>query len=405
MSEAQSERFIWWRSKPYLLLTAITFMNFASTGISRPLFSLRAQDLGATLLQIGLIGTVGRIVVLGLQYLWGGGSDLLMRRKPLLMIGMAVSALTTWAVGLAGSWQPLSWIQGVAAFGTSAYSVGSLALIGDMLEGQANRGRLMGLHRGLGSLAFGIAALFGGSLADRYSTAAPFLVGGCFVAIGFILTCFLKEAPASAHAPSAVEAASQPAPDEGKITWAKLLWVLPFLAVVFAWFFAEASAFSFWPVYMVGKGLSMTVVTRLWGIAAIGETGAMVLAGYLSDRWGSKRVIGFGIAGMGLLFVGYTFASGLSLLIPMQLVRSVAYSCYSAAAMLYATEMGLRKQRGRMAGLQGTASSLGGIAGSVAGGGMSEFLGLETMLRAVGGLMALVGVIGGLKMRDPRKRE
>jgi predicted MFS family arabinose efflux permease len=186
-----------------------------------------------------------------------------------------------------------------------------------------------------------------------------------------------------------------------EITRRRLLRVLPFLVVVFIWAFANSSAFTFWPVYMSERGFSQTMVTRLWGIAALGEFGAMVLAGYLCERWGSHRLVAVGVVGMGLVFVGYTQARSVAAFIPIQLFRSFAFSSYSAAAMLYATRMGLRRQRGRMAGLQASASSLGGISGAVAGGGMSARFGLGEMIAGVGALMALLGLGSMAVIPDP----
>ena len=68
-------RFAWWRNRPYLLLSGIMFTTFLAGGLCKPLFSIRAQDLGATLWEIGLIGTVSQIAGTVVQYFWGRQSD------------------------------------------------------------------------------------------------------------------------------------------------------------------------------------------------------------------------------------------------------------------------------------------------------------------------------------------
>src|SRR5262249_56503609 len=100
--------------------------------------------------------------------------------KPLLLLGTA--GLSAAYLGIAGTNQ-YSWLfiirvlEGVAL---AAYSTGSLALIGDLLEDQAGRGRLMGIYRTFGSLAFGIPALSGGWLADTFGSRAPlYTAAGC----------------------------------------------------------------------------------------------------------------------------------------------------------------------------------------------------------------------------------
>jgi MFS family permease len=399
----------WWRERPrlraYALLTAISFMNFLASGITNPLMSIRAQGLGATLVQIGFIGTVSQIAGMAVQYLWGRQSDRLMRRKPLILIGMASTALTTVLIGAISTYEPLYWIRGLNGLAAAAYAVGSLALIGDLLEGLPNRGQLMGLHRGLGSLAFGLSALFGGRIADLYGLGVPFFVAGGFSVLSFVLASFIKELPPKMHA-AAPQTPLSPAPAADlEIPWERVRQILPFLVLAFIWSFSMGSAFAFWPVYMVEQGFAKTMVTQLWGIAAIGETAAMVLAGYLSDRFGSRRIVIAGLAGMGCIFMAYTFWPRMPWLIPIQLVRSLAFSCYSAATMLYATEMGLRRQRGRMSGMNNTANSLGGIAGSAAGGGIAQLLGLGPMIRYTGLFMIVGALLVGWKMPEPTSKK
>ncbi len=393
----ETYRFPWWRNRSYLLLSAIMFMSLMSGGLVKPLFSIRAQGLGATLVEIGLIGTVSQIVGMAVQYLWGQQSDRLMRRKPLILIGMIGNAFTTFLVGVVSGHRPLYWIQALNVLAYAAYTVGSLAMIGDILEGWPSRGRLMGLYRGAGSFAFGLASLFGGRLADLYGMATPFFFASAFGFVAFLFACGLQESPVQKPKMTT----EKPSFVETQISWDKLRRILPFLIIVFIWSVSMGSAFAFWPVYMVERGFTKTVVTQLWGIAALGETVAMVFAGYLCDRLGSRRVVVEGLAGMGLIFMAYTFWPRFPWLIPIQVIRALVFSCYSAASMIYATEMGLRQQRGRMAGLHATAASVGTISGSALGGLLAQLLGVGIMIRGIGALMVLGGLLAGWRMAEP----
>jgi MFS family permease len=77
----------------------------------------------------------------------------------------------------------------------------------------------------------------------------------------------------------------------------------------------------------------------------------------------------------------------------VQLLRAFAYSCFEAPALLYATELGLRQQRGRLAGLYYSAGSMGGIAGSIAGGAVAQLIGLPLMFRSVAVLVLAVALV------------
>jgi MFS family permease len=105
---------------------------------------------------------------------------------------------------------------------------------------------------------------------------------------------------------------------------------------------------------------------------------------------------------MGGVFLAYTLSSAAAWLIGVQIVRSFAYACFEAPALLYATELGLRRQRGRLAGLYYSASGLGGIAGSTIGGSIAQQTGLPLMFRGVVVLMLAMALVSARTM--PRLR-
>jgi MFS family permease len=280
----------------------------------------------------------------------------------------------------------------------AAYSTGSLALIGDLLEDQQARGRMMGMYRMVGSLAFAATALAGGWLADAYSLRVPlYCAAGCY-ALAFLLLSSTREqqiAPAVAPPLPAQPAAEEPAAEERPADWRVLG---PFLGLTFAWFLGMGSVVSLWPIFMSGQGYSQTEISGLWALAAGGEVIWLFVAGVLADRIGRKTVIITGVAGMACIYVAYTFAQGFVWFIPIQIIRSLTYSSFETPALLYATELGLRKQRGRLAGLYYSASGLGGIVGSALGSRAAELLGMPAMFRGVAAVLLLAALVAAIVM-------
>ena len=89
--------------------------------------------------------------------------------------------------------------------------------------------------------------------------------------------------------------------------------IIAFLLLTFAWFFGMGSVVSLWPVYMRANGYSQTIIGGLWALAALGEVGALFLAGNLADKLGRKPVILFGVSGMACIYLAYTIAPSLAL--------------------------------------------------------------------------------------------
>ena len=380
--------------KTYLQLVAVGFTIFLAAGLTSPFLANYVKSVGASTSELGVVLATYQIASLLSQYFWGQRSDRLGRRKPLVLIGTA--GLTLAYLGIASvNWYvwlyPIRVLEGVAF---AAYQTGSLALIGDVLEGEADRGRLMGAYRSLGSLAFALAALTGGWFADAFSLRVPLLLAGCCFGVAFVLLTRIRERPL--HAQPADAAPSSPTVSPVLEAQPRLLGAVlwPFLALSFAWFFGMGSVVSLWPVFMVGNGYSQTQISGLWALTALGEVGFLLLAGYLADRFGRKWVIVSGVSIMACVYVAYTIAPAFWWFVGIQVVRSFAYSSFEAPALLYATELGLRQRRGRLAGLYYSTSGAAGVLGALLGAAAAQTFGYNTMYRAVAlGMLAIAATV------------
>jgi MFS family permease len=387
----------------FVRLTGVLFLVYLATGLWAPLLAVYIGTLGAGTAQIGLVLATYQAFSLLSQYWWGRFSDRLGRRKPLLLLGTAGGALAFLGTAFAGHYSWLFAVRAIEGIALAAYSIGSLALIGDLLEDQAGRGRLMGTYRTFGSLAFALAALTGGRLADSFGQRVPLLAAaGCY-ALACALSATIREQPADAPRAATVPSTA-PAelgvalPSDSRAR--QVLW--SFLGLLFAWTFATSAVISLWPVYMRSVGYSQTAVGGLWALAALGEAPCMILAGHLADRWGRKPVMLAGFVGMSAVFFAYAISPLLAWIVGAQLVRSLAYACFEATALLYATELGLRRQRGRLVGLYYSASGVGGITGSAVGGATAQILGMTRMFLGVVAFMLVTAAVVAKTM--PRLR-
>jgi MFS family permease len=396
-------------------MSGVLFLVFAASGAVSPLTANYVRSLGAGTAEIGLLLAVVQASALASQYWWGRVSDRLGRRKPLVAAGVGGLALAylAWAgVSNYGWLVPARVLEGLAF---AAYSTSALALVGDLLEGDEQRGRLMGAYRMVGSLAFAGAALGGGLLADALGLRVPLLAAaGCY-GLALLLVAGVREprheSLSSNHAanPATIVPTTQTTAlsverlgvgnrstlnaqrGNAQRTNAQRS-LLSFLAVSFAWFFGMGSVVALWPVHMQSLGYTQTAIGGLWALAALGEVPCLPLAGALADRFGRMRVIVGGTIAMACVYLAYTASAALLWLVAVQLFRSLAYASYETPALTLATELGVRAQRGRTVGLYQTVSSAAGIAGAVAGGALAEALGLPQMFRLVALLMLVVAI-------------
>jgi MFS family permease len=409
-------------------LTGVLFLVYLATGLWSPLLAVYTRSLGADAAQIGLVFATFQATSLASQFWWGRLSDRLGRRKPLLLLGTAGAGIAYLGIASVDQYGWLFLARALEGVVLAAYSIGSLALIGDLLEDQASRGRLMGIYRMFGSLAFSIAALSGGWLADHFSLRVPlFAAAGCYI-LACVLGSRIRERAATTDDPfDTAQGRRRPTTDDwiedrpsrssmkgsrfsvlGSLASAlpadalarRALW--SFLGLIFTWMFSFGAVISLWPFYMTTLGYNQRAIGGLWAQAALGEVPCLLLAGYLSERWGRKWVMLMGMGLMSCVFLAYTLSPVFAWLVGAQVVRSLAYACFEAPSLLYATELGLRQQRGRLAGLYYSASGIGSILGSAIGGVVAKQVGMPLMFQGVVILMLLTVLIGARVM--PRLR-
>lgn len=372
------------------------------------------RSLGASYLTIGLLGTMTSLTAIVASPIWGRASDKLGQRRIFLLGGLALLMIGMALVSIVPGYAWLFPIYVVTAVAQAAYDTGSLALMGDWLEhrgvtaGRArSSGRRMGTYRGLASLGFGLMAFVSGTIADRLSLRAPFVLAAAFMGVGLLLALGVKEAPSAGEEGAAGEraglAADDPACADPPAT-AEQLPLPPLLVAALLWSLVTGAVYAVWANYMTEEiGYSSSQMTRLWAMASLSEFPLMIVAGWLSDRVGRLPMLTVGFLAWAAVFTGYVVVPVMPWIMLVQLTRGFAYSAHTATAMTYAAEVRGRAERGRISGLYGTAGALGSILGSSLGGAATQFLGFRAMIGA-GAAVVFVGAVylGGAALRHRR---
>lgn len=369
-----------------VLLTIIIALVYAAIGVAMPLLTLYLQSLGADYARIALILATTAAVSLISSAFWGRVSDALGRRKPLVAGGLAGGAIAYALLSQALSFEAAWGVRLFEAALLSAYATTSLAFMGDLLASRGNRGRRMGIYRGIGSLAFAAGALVGGRLADAATLRVPFMAAAALYALAALVALILREPPralaptAAANGPRA--SIFRPSAFVFRLPSSIFRSALPFpfLVGVFLWQMTWNGQASMWPNYMASLGYAKTAISSLWGLAGLIEAPAMLLSGQLSDLVGRAALLTVGGLGAGLVMLGYLLLAGalLTLLI-VQIVRGVAFGSYTANAMTFAVETGDERTRGTNSGLLNAVSGAGQLMGLYVGGTLVQWRGFQFM--------------------------
>jgi MFS family permease len=179
----------------------------------------------------------------------------------------------------------------------------------------------------------------------------------------------------------------------------------PLLVSALLWSLVTGAVYAVWANYMVGEiNYSPAAMTAVWALASTSEFPLMILAGWLSDRFGRLPMLSLGFLAWAVVFGGYVVAPVLPWIIGIQLVRGFAYSAYTATAMTYASEVRARAQRGWASGLYSAAGGIGSIVGASVGGALTQLAGFRAMFASMSALILLGSIYLAVEALRHRRR-
>ncbi len=189
-SQADSSPIHWTRA--WVLLLLVTLVTGASAAMISPILIIFLQDklkIGIEILSWAFLPSA--LVWAFLPARLGRLADRF-GRKPLMLLGMAAAALSSFVIPALGSVIALALLW---AFQAACYAAGDpaeQALIAD-LTGRNQRGRAYGFYVMSASLGAALGPLGGAWLYQSYGQAIPFYANGIILALcAFTLLLFLK---------------------------------------------------------------------------------------------------------------------------------------------------------------------------------------------------------------------
>ncbi len=349
-----------------LFLCVATALLMTGQGIAGPILPLYAQTLHVTTAQIGLV-----ISAFGLaRFLTNMPAAILSDRwgrRALLVGGPFISAIGNLLVITSSDLWTLLIYRFIAGIGSAAFITGAVVFISDITASQ-NRGRVLSLYQGAFTLGITLGPAMGGLIAEAYGLHAPFLAiaatslaSGIWALARMPETRWHKSAEGTASRADPNSAGAQDAkPKRGMAAYAFLLtpsFLIICLAFMGTFFTRGGAQFMLQPLKAADDlHLSPGQIGLLFSIPSVLNFGAIFLVGYLSDRYGRKRIIvpGMLLSGVGLALTGlwdsvWPFAIGMAL-------GGVAQALAGSPAVAYVADI---SPSGRQAVAQGMARSVG----------------------------------------------
>jgi len=159
------------------------------------------------------------------------------------------------------------------------------------------------------------------------------------------------------------------------------------------------------PVYAVELGAGGLQVGLIIASFNIARTFIYPVSGRLSDRWGRKPFITFGLLLYALVSVLYVMATRVETLILVRLLHGMTSVLVAPVAMALVADIAPKNRMGLYMGTQNMAVMLGLGAGPVAGGIIRDFFGMQMAFYAMGGLALLTFLGVAVFIPGDRQRE
>jgi MFS transporter, PPP family, 3-phenylpropionic acid transporter len=372
-------------------LSVFYFTAFALLGAYLPYFTLYAESLGFTGLQIGILAAaipLGKVVF---GPLWSYASDRAGSRKGIAVLSVSAATLAFSLTLVTERFLPLVGILYLYA----AVLAPVVPLVeATTLEMADKRGWQYGRIRVWGSLGFIVTALLLGWLLD-------------VVPIRHVLHAILVISLANLIATLRIPPSqSRPAPPRVRLLPAVLRpMVVVFFLSTLLMQASHGSYYAFFSIFMERAGYSREMVGVLWSLGVLAEMATMVGAAWLLRHVGVARLLTGCLLLAALRWTLYSFTTWLPLLLLGQMLHAFTFGAFHVAAVTGTYRLfpeGLRASGQSL--YSGLTFGLGSIVGFLSAGRLFEVTGSIRMFLASASMALAAALLSITLWRHERLR-
>jgi len=363
----------------HLAVKILFFLFYAGIGQFLAFLNVYYNNIGLSGVQIGLLGTISTAIAVISAPLWGMLSDRLGKPRRLFVTAFTGTILGTLA--LSGA-QPFGWILIAAClfamfFNTLAPLIDSTALV--LLGDQRQR---YGTYRVWGSVGFILTSTAAGFIYERTGLHAMFA--------GFVVLMTLGILAALGLPDQKVHLSGSTLGRIGEMI-RKPQWLIFAGCVFFVWLAANGML-SFLGVTIKQMGGTDSLVGLSGTVAAIVEIPGMFFSDRILRRFGSKRMMGIGIAGYMLRMFFYALMPTPGWALVIATMNSITYMPFWIGAVAYASDRAPVNMKATSQGLLHSITSLASMVGGLASGWLFD-RGGPSGLFAVMGISCLIALV------------
>lgn len=344
-------------------LKVFIFIYFASVGLFLPYLPLVFRGMGLTSWQIGILLSLGPLVTIAVQPLWGYISDRFKTVKKIIIVQLAVITSLSLFVFHISSFELL--LPAIFIFNVFCFPI--IPLTDSLtLATASNAGRHYGKFRLWGSLGFALSALSFG-IFFRHQGLQAF--SACYFLLLFfclVISFFLGDATYVGRKANASDV-------KQLLTNRRVIVFLLLTALLSS---SNRANDSFMGIFIRQLGGGSEIVGYAWTAAALSEVPVMIICGSLFARFSELRLLSAAALVFSVRWALFLTVSDPRLVVPIQLMHGVSFGLLFLCSVSYITRKVPDRLRSSGQGLLSAfVGGIAGITGSTLGGVIMSGLG------------------------------
>lgn len=374
--------------KNIILLGFVSLLNDISSEIIQPILPLFITSLGGGAVAVGLIGGIADGLPSILQVFVGYCSDLWGRRKPLVVAGYGLSAVSKLLLPFSWTWQQVFAIKALERCGKGVRSAPRDALISESVD-ENNQGKGFGIHRAMDSTG----AVIGSILAFALWTAGLdfrtiFLIAAVLAMATLIPFYMVEERPRVPNGQLKLSV-SDLSPSLRKFLVVACLFALGNFSYMFFILRAQ-QLFS-------GKE-AIAAPILLYVLFNLVYAGMAVPIGIWSDKVGRRNVLALGYAIFAATALGFAAVSSLAGVIVLFALYGLVYAMVDSMQRAFVSDLSRSCIRSTSLGLYYGAVGVTAILSSLLAGALWTQLGASATF-VFGAAASSLAALALLKMK------
>jgi MFS family permease len=394
MAERPRSRLLEGLTRDTGLLALSSLFSDISTEMLYPVLPLfLTQTLGAGGAAVGLIEGFAQATQNIAQGFSGALSDRLRRRKPIALVGYALSAISKPLIGASTSWAGVLGARFLDRLGAGSRSAPRDALVAASAH-EAHRGKAFGLEGAGDNAGAFLGPLIAVALITVFATPLRWIFYLAVIPglMAFLMVTLVREPPAEAHAKVAQDAAATRLPKGYR----------RYLAATALFSLGNSSnAFLILETRAMGASLQATILIY----AAFNLVAAVISypAGHLSDRLGRRNLLVVGQLVFALCYLGFGLSRDVAVVCSMFALYGLFQGIFRAVGKALAADFAPPRLRASAVGWYSATVGLAQLIASLVAGLIWDRVAHGAVFLAGAGF-ATLGVIALLLLVPQRAR-